>query len=162
MGKKSREELFWLFLYLLPSFIYLGRAKYFLTAPSQLPFVQGENGQTWTGSWKLGQETWHVSGMKKPEKRKRLKIEQWGESLQGVWDGRLRTTTSGSNKLLRTELAGRSCQGDELCQLFNYLQLWKWEWRSKPLRGGSGEAVTQKWDRLIELFGENLIDLFLS
>lgn len=71
MAKGSRTELFYLYIYLLPLFIYLNRAKYFLSAPSHLSFVQGACSQTQMGAWKWGRERQHVfrrrEGTRKPE-----------------------------------------------------------------------------------------------
>ena len=60
MGKGSRKDLFHLYIYFLPLFICLSRAKYFLSAPSHLPFVQGECSQTRMGAWKWRRVRQHV------------------------------------------------------------------------------------------------------
>lgn len=149
-------------------YIYLSRTNIsFLLPAIYLPFVQGACSPTWMGGWKWGRGRQHVFHRREgTRKRRSLKTQEWGESV----GGRVRWETESSNpphdasgpcRLLGTELAGKSCQRGEPCQLFNGLQLWNTGMIAGTCQGGSGEAAIQIGDRLVELFDENLIDLSL-
>lgn len=99
-GERVKERIV-LFIHLFAAFIYLSRAKYFLSAPSHLPLVHGACSQTQMGAWNWGREREFVF-------RRREGGGGWRRRSKGSLGGRVcaRWETESNNPVMPQVLAG--------------------------------------------------------